>query len=632
MEGLIKMSFQHVTVIGPEVEAGRYDLKGATGAIILPHVWEDVIQPGWTINMAMWPLAPSGRPVWPPKLKQQALHGEAKAPGRSFKLGQWLVSHFPGDTDAAMGNGRYLALVLFPIFFNPRAVSAEIVLSCKLDLISFDNNIELEVAKSALFRPSPSGVGLELLEGQHVSGASRGVEFEASTAFRVESLKEHIFAALIWHPGRNFLVTLPARFQARDADNRETWLHNPLSEEVFVSPVPRGPPKRWTPFSWASRHGWQDALHLLLQQPEVLQNQRDGLGRSALSWAAGTGQEAATKLLMAQPETNPNEQDDEGRTPLSWAARDGQVGTIQILLSSGKSRRADPNFPDKHGRTPLSWAAGNGHPEAALLLIRHGKKTDANLGELTRDGKIRENSPISWAARNGQDNVLGILLEEQLERGLGSISSSYLHKAAGEGWATFTKLLIQKGAFVDPPDPANDDYTPLCIAAELGRVEVAQLLLQADANRNYQTTKARDTPLSLAVRHRHDAVVRHLLDAGADITLANATGETPRSLAQRLGHANIFNMIAAVDEESRLAETREEAYLIPSIDYEFQATVVHFIPNSGILEMTAVEVDVESLLEDPTYSMSPEERPAIRWLHLPANNVSLIASFVNHDG
>lgn len=56
MEFLIKEAFAPVEVIGPHVEQGHYDLLGPQGEIILPHVWETVIEPDWTITMHMWPM------------------------------------------------------------------------------------------------------------------------------------------------------------------------------------------------------------------------------------------------------------------------------------------------------------------------------------------------------------------------------------------------------------------------------------------------------------------------------------------------------------------------------------------------------------------------------------------------
>jgi hypothetical protein len=56
MEELIKQAFLHVDVIGPHVQEGHYDLVGPDGEIILPAVWEKVIQPDWAITMHMWPM------------------------------------------------------------------------------------------------------------------------------------------------------------------------------------------------------------------------------------------------------------------------------------------------------------------------------------------------------------------------------------------------------------------------------------------------------------------------------------------------------------------------------------------------------------------------------------------------
>lgn len=64
MEELIRQAFMHVEVIGPHVADGHYDLVGPNGEIILPQVWETMIEPDWAITMHMWPIpeAPKGPP------------------------------------------------------------------------------------------------------------------------------------------------------------------------------------------------------------------------------------------------------------------------------------------------------------------------------------------------------------------------------------------------------------------------------------------------------------------------------------------------------------------------------------------------------------------------------------------
>lgn len=68
MEDLIKQAFLHVEVIGPHVAEGHYDLVGPNGEIILPQVWETMVEPDWVITMHMWPIPePPPPPPAPPK-------------------------------------------------------------------------------------------------------------------------------------------------------------------------------------------------------------------------------------------------------------------------------------------------------------------------------------------------------------------------------------------------------------------------------------------------------------------------------------------------------------------------------------------------------------------------------------
>ncbi|TAQ84666.1 hypothetical protein B7494_g7005 [Chlorociboria aeruginascens] len=66
MEELIRQAFLHVEVIGPHVADGHYDLIGPNGEIILPQVWETMIEPDWAITMHMWPMPEAPKPAPPP--------------------------------------------------------------------------------------------------------------------------------------------------------------------------------------------------------------------------------------------------------------------------------------------------------------------------------------------------------------------------------------------------------------------------------------------------------------------------------------------------------------------------------------------------------------------------------------
>ncbi|PQE18251.1 Kinetoplast-associated kap protein [Rutstroemia sp. NJR-2017a BBW] len=65
IEELIKLAFLHVEIVGPHVREGHYDLMNPAGEVILPQVWEDHVEPGWSISMSMWPI-PGPIPRTPP--------------------------------------------------------------------------------------------------------------------------------------------------------------------------------------------------------------------------------------------------------------------------------------------------------------------------------------------------------------------------------------------------------------------------------------------------------------------------------------------------------------------------------------------------------------------------------------
>ncbi|KAK2612698.1 hypothetical protein QQS21_001315 [Conoideocrella luteorostrata] len=80
MRELVQSAFLHVDVLGPIVLKGQFDLIGPNDEIILPAVWDSVIQPGMSIIMTMWPidkltqlvpLPPPNRPM-PPASQQPA--------------------------------------------------------------------------------------------------------------------------------------------------------------------------------------------------------------------------------------------------------------------------------------------------------------------------------------------------------------------------------------------------------------------------------------------------------------------------------------------------------------------------------------------------------------------------------
>lgn len=107
MEELIKQAFLHVDVIGPHVQAGHYDLIGPNGEIILPQVWEKVIEPDWAVTMHMWPM---DRPPMPQGLgaRPGGMPGHMQMPGGPARFpgaGAFRMGARPGGPPAPPHHG-----------------------------------------------------------------------------------------------------------------------------------------------------------------------------------------------------------------------------------------------------------------------------------------------------------------------------------------------------------------------------------------------------------------------------------------------------------------------------------------------------------------------------------------------
>lgn len=99
MEELIKQAFLHVDVIGPHVNEGHYDLVDEKGEIILPQVWETVIQPGASITQHMWPM-----PEPPPPTAAPASMPPPGPPGPPGPSKQYDFEKLPGINSRLSGD------------------------------------------------------------------------------------------------------------------------------------------------------------------------------------------------------------------------------------------------------------------------------------------------------------------------------------------------------------------------------------------------------------------------------------------------------------------------------------------------------------------------------------------------
>ncbi|KAM0870988.1 hypothetical protein ACQ4PT_039676 [Festuca glaucescens] len=125
-----------------------------------------------------------------------------------------------------------------------------------------------------------------------------------------------------------------------------------------------------------------------------------------------------------------------GLSPLHVAASRGSMEVCRYLV---EQLRVDVNVVDGEGRTPLFWAVISKNVSAAKYLLDHG----ANQDRANHDG------------------------------------FSPLHEAVGSGDCKMVKLLLAKGAYVDPVASCG---TPLHLAATQGQDGTMKILLDHNAD------------------------------------------------------------------------------------------------------------------------------------------------------
>ena len=253
-----------------------------------------------------------------------------------------------------------------------------------------------------------------------------------------------------------------------------------------------------------------------------------------------------------------------GETPLMTCARSGVVAAVMALLATG----ADVNGAERsHGQTALMWAAWEGHDAVVRTLLAHGAEVDAR----TTTGY----TALLMAAREGYADVTQTLLAAGADVNAAAYDgTTALVVAVIRRHLDYAELLLEHGA---DPD-LGPGFTPLHWAAgkwdtelndlsngvaegnqwspfgglhEPDRLRMVRLLLAHDAAPDRQTDRTPGfgiqvkghlgnmrgaTAFLIAAKANDVAVMRELLDHGADPFIPTFAGTTPLMAAAGVEH------------------------------------------------------------------------------------------------
>ncbi|KAL7395447.1 hypothetical protein ABVT39_016778 [Epinephelus coioides] len=203
------------------------------------------------------------------------------------------------------------------------------------------------------------------------------------------------------------------------------------------------------------------------------------------------------------------------RSPLHDAASQGRLLALKTLILQGHS----VNVLTIDHVTPLHEACVGDHVACARALIDAG----ANVNASTIDGV----TPLFNACAVGSVTCTEVLLENGAKPQSAVYHPSPMHEATSKGHYGCVEALVTWGADVDMDIPhlGTALYTA-CVCQEL---ECARKLLREGAN--VQKGKSLDSPLHAAAEKDSTAVVKLLLDFGADINARNTEFQRPVDVA-----------------------------------------------------------------------------------------------------
>ena len=260
-------------------------------------------------------------------------------------------------------------------------------------------------------------------------------------------------------------------------------------------------------------------------------------------------QQPAAELLAAQ--------DARHNTPLIWASSLGSLEAVQILLAAG----ANPNDANALGLTPLIAAAPDAAKVKALLAAGAQVKTKSKVGQHAL--------AAAASSARGVESVrlllaAGAAVNEPAAQGV----TPLLAALGGSCYEESVRLLLAAGADVKAIDGGGFGAAHGAIACSPALLKD---ILQRGANVNQQNTfagKVRHgdiqlmglSPLMLASAHFGPAIVRLLLDAGAQVNARDVRGMTPLlfAVSSEDQNAQVVRLLLAKSADRSVKDTSGE--------------------------------------------------------------------------
>jgi ankyrin repeat protein len=338
--------------------------------------------------------------------------------------------------------------------------------------------------------------------------------------------------------------------------------------------------------------------------------------------------------------------------PLADAAERGDIAAVRALLTQGH----DVNAPRVDGTTALHAAVHADRLAIAEMLLRAG----ANASARDRYGI----TPLYLACVNGSADMIRHLLDAGVDPNtVDPGGETALMTAARTGVPAALRVLLERGARVDDREP-EFAQTALMIAVLENQTAAVDLLLTAGASANAQTrkgptpafvppckgtgcgsegvginrgglpdrgrraeTKGGMTPLLYAARDGRLAAARRLIEAGADVELADANGIRPLLMAAINNNLDVARLLISKGADVNADDFWGRTPLWAAVEYrnldmnnnDQDSPTDNGVDRAPILEFIRTLLDAGADVNARTRELPPSRR----WLY-SLNDVSWV--------